>query len=68
MQFLGWFEQPETLYIAMEFFPEGDLARHIDRPLPQVTVQRILKQILEGLKVSVPNRPVRPALGTAGLT
>ena len=66
MQFLGWFEQPETLYIAMEFFPEGDLARHIDRPLPQVTVQRILKQILEGLKVmhqeGIAHRDIKPAV------
>ena len=66
MQFLGWFEQPETLYIAMECFPEGDLARHMGKPLPQKTVQNISKQILEGLIVmhqeGIAHRDIKPAV------
>ena len=51
MEFLGWFEEPETLYIAMEYLEEGDLTKYIGTPLPQETVQTISKQILEGLQV-----------------
>jgi len=51
MEFLGWFEDPETLYIAMEYFEQGDLTKHIGTPLPQETVQNISNQILEGLQV-----------------
>ncbi|KAG0643273.1 kinase-like domain-containing protein [Tuber brumale] len=29
VEFLGWFEGPETLYIAMEYLPEGDLTKHM---------------------------------------
>ena len=51
MKFLGWFEESETLYIAMGYLPEGDLTKHVGSPLQQGTVQPISKQILEGLKV-----------------
>ncbi|KAG0643260.1 kinase-like domain-containing protein [Tuber brumale] len=37
VEFQGWFEEPEALYIAMEYLPEGDLTKHIDTPLPQET-------------------------------
>ena len=29
VRFLGWFENSENLYIAMEYFEKGDLRRHI---------------------------------------
>ena len=35
----------------MEYFHEGDLTKHIGKPLQQETVQNISRQILEGLKV-----------------
>ncbi|PWW80729.1 kinase-like protein, partial [Tuber magnatum] len=43
------FEDPDTLYIAMEYLEMGDLRKYISEPLPQETVQRITKQLLEGL-------------------
>ncbi|PUU76163.1 kinase-like domain-containing protein [Tuber borchii] len=65
VEFLGWFDKPETLYIAMEYLPEGDLTKHIGSPLPQATVQTISKQILEGLKVmhqkGIAHRDLKPA-------
>ncbi|PUU79624.1 kinase-like domain-containing protein, partial [Tuber borchii] len=65
VEFLGWFEKPETLYIAMEYLKEGDLSKHIGTPLPRVTVQDISKQILEGLKVmhqqGIAHRDLKPA-------
>lgn len=51
MKSLGWFEKPETLYIAVEYLPEGDLTKCVGSPLQQKIVQTISRQILEGLKV-----------------
>ena len=50
----------------MEYFKEGDLAKHIGTPLHQETVQNITKQILEGLKVmhqlGIAHRDLKPAV------
>ena len=66
MEFLGWFEKPQTLYIAMEYLKEGDLSKHIGTPLLRVTVQNISKQILEGLKLmhheGIAHRDLKPAV------
>ena len=66
MEFLGWFEEPETLYIAMEYLKEGDLTGCIGTPLLQETVRNISKQILEGLKVmhqqGIAHRDLKPAV------
>jgi len=63
---MGWFEEPETLYIAMEYLEEGDLSKHIGTPLPRGTVQNISKQILEGLKVmhqqGIAHRDIKPTV------
>ncbi|CUS11449.1 unnamed protein product, partial [Tuber aestivum] len=65
VEFLGWFEEPDTLYIAMEYLGEGDLTKHISTPLLQETVQTISKQMLEGLKVmhqqGIAHRDLKPA-------
>ncbi|KAG0643276.1 kinase-like domain-containing protein, partial [Tuber brumale] len=64
VEFLGWFENHETLYIAMEYLEEGDLTKHIGTPLPQETVRSISKQILEGLEVmhqqGITHRDIKP--------
>ena len=66
MEFLGWFENTETLYIAMEYLKEGDLSKHIGTLLLRGTVQIISKQILEGLKVMhqqrIAHRDLKPAV------
>ncbi|KAG0124693.1 kinase-like domain-containing protein [Tuber indicum] len=65
VEFLGWFEQPANLYIAMEYLEEGDLTKHIGRPSPQDTVRNISIQILEGLEVmhqqGIAHRDLKPA-------
>ena len=66
MKFLGWFDNPEILYIVMEYLPEGDLTKHAGLPLRQATVQTISGQILEGLKVmhqkGMAHRDIKPAV------
>ena len=66
MEFLGWFENPEALYIAMEYLKESDLTRCISMPLLRETVQNISKQLLEGLKVmhqqGIAHRDLKPAV------
>jgi len=66
VKFLGWFETPETLYIAMEYFPEGDLTKRLGSPLPQETIQTISTQVLEGLKImhqkGMAHRDLKPAV------
>ncbi|PUU79029.1 kinase-like domain-containing protein [Tuber borchii] len=65
VEFLGWFEEPEALYIAMEYLEAGDLTKHIGAPLLQETVRHISKQILEGLNVmhqqGIAHRDLKPA-------
>ncbi|PUU79618.1 kinase-like domain-containing protein [Tuber borchii] len=65
VEFLGWLEEPETLYIAMEYLERGDLTKHIGTPLPQETVKNISQQVLEGLKVmhdqGIAHRDLKPA-------
>ncbi|KGO63732.1 hypothetical protein PITC_071840 [Penicillium italicum] len=48
----GWFHTDDTVFIAMEYFKNGDLGKHLGRlgkPLPVLETQQIAVQILEGL-------------------
>ncbi|KAH0559090.1 hypothetical protein GP486_004333 [Trichoglossum hirsutum] len=45
----GWFESPEYVFIAMEYFPLGDLQAYLSSPLPEEDTQQITYQVLEGL-------------------
>ncbi|KAI9772339.1 MAG: hypothetical protein M1840_001088 [Geoglossum simile] len=45
----GWFESPECVFIAMEYFPLGDLQNHLSSPLLEIDTQQITFQVLEGL-------------------
>ncbi|KAG0640231.1 kinase-like domain-containing protein [Tuber brumale] len=64
VEFLGWFEDSDRLYIAMEYFEQGDLRKHLNEPLPEEAVQRITKQVLKGLQVmheiGIAHRDLKP--------
>ncbi|RPB00560.1 kinase-like protein, partial [Choiromyces venosus 120613-1] len=64
VKFLGWFEDRNTLYITMEYLEKGDLGRYIGKPLEQEAVQKITKQVLEGLDVmhrkGIAHRDLKP--------
>ncbi|KAK4103124.1 kinase-like protein [Parathielavia hyrcaniae] len=50
VQSYGWFETTESIYIAMEYMPHGDLKKHLARPLPEDEARTIGMQVLEGLR------------------
>jgi len=45
----GWYESPESVFIAMEYFPFGGLQNYLSSPLPEKDTQQITSQVLEGL-------------------
>lgn len=53
VDFLGWYENLGSLYIAMEYFPLGDLQKYIDSndPMPEDDAREVVYQVLEGLSL-----------------
>ena len=49
MKALGWYENQDNVYIAMEYFPLGDLQKYLSSPLSEGDTQMITYQVLEGL-------------------
>ncbi|KAK6503324.1 hypothetical protein TWF481_008347 [Arthrobotrys musiformis] len=49
----GWFENNDEIFIAMEFFPLGDLGKVIGSgpPLSEIETSQIIRQISEGIRV-----------------
>jgi len=45
----GWFDDDEFVFIAMEYFPLGDLEAYLDKPLPESQARQIAHQILEAI-------------------
>ncbi|KAH7143414.1 kinase-like domain-containing protein [Dactylonectria macrodidyma] len=47
----GWFENSESIFIAMEFFPLGDLRRSMDTrpPFPESAASQIVRQLTRGI-------------------
>ncbi|KAI9367318.1 kinase-like domain-containing protein [Aspergillus egyptiacus] len=50
VQFLGWFDDPEYLYIAMEFVQYGDLQKFITAPFPEPEAASIVTQVARALQ------------------
>nr|POF22312.1 vegetative incompatibility protein het-e-1 [Quercus suber] len=49
--FHGWFDDKTYIYLAMDFFPLGDLSLYIRQPLPEEQVRDIARQLLRGLQI-----------------
>lgn len=67
VKFFCWYiDDGYTVYIAMEYHPEGDLNRHITKvgPLSEAVVRGITEQILQGVFVlhalNVYHRDIKP--------
>ncbi|KAK6339742.1 hypothetical protein TWF718_009136 [Orbilia javanica] len=48
----GWFENDDEIFIAMEFFPLGDLGKVIrsEPPLSETETSQIIRQVSEGVR------------------
>jgi calcium/calmodulin-dependent protein kinase I len=51
VEFFGWYENPEFIFLAMEYFPMGDLSMHISKDIQEHDLKDISSQLLEGLKL-----------------
>lgn len=49
MRSFGWYEDDANVFIAMEYFPHGDLQNYLLSSIPEEEVQEIASQVLEGL-------------------
>ncbi|KAH8149544.1 uncharacterized protein LAJ45_06172 [Morchella importuna] len=56
VQFFGWFEDRQNLYIAMEFIKFGDLSQYIKDPAMKHNARQIATQVLEGIDSLHKNR------------
>ncbi|KAA6414140.1 MAG: hypothetical protein FRX48_02502 [Lasallia pustulata] len=61
----GWYDNSDSIFITMEYLPEGDLHKYLSTPLPEKEGQHIISQILEGLHFMHDNgfahRDLKPA-------
>ncbi|EPE28390.1 Protein kinase-like (PK-like) [Glarea lozoyensis ATCC 20868] len=51
VDFLGWFEDDDNVFLAMEYFPLGTLHDHINEEILEHDVKIISAQLLEGLTI-----------------
>jgi len=62
----GWYETDESVLIAMEYFPLGDLQNYLSSPLRENEAQQITYQLLEGLSSmhehQIAHRDLKPAV------
>ena len=49
VQFYGWYESPDDIYLTMEYFSLGDLERYMDRQFSELQIKLIIRQLLEGI-------------------
>lgn len=49
MEYHGWYENDDSVFIAMEYIKHGDLGSHLTKPLPNEEAREIVFQVAEGL-------------------
>jgi serine/threonine protein kinase len=70
VEFLGWFEDHECVYLAMEYIPLGDLEHNVParaRAITEGEIRDITCQVLEGLRImhleGFVHRDLKPKVG-----
>ena len=67
VHFLGWFDntKTDTVFLAMEYFPLGDLESHMTEEFSEPEVKEIITQLMHGLKTmhteGFTHRDLKPA-------
>lgn len=51
VSFFGWFESDRNIFLAMEYFENGDLAQHIPTISTEDEVRQITTDLLDGLRI-----------------
>lgn len=46
----GWYDNKDSVFIAMEHIVLGDLQKHLKQALPEDEAAGVVKQVLEGLE------------------
>ncbi len=70
---LGWYENDDAVFIAMEYFKHGDLHHYLysASPLPESDAQQVTFQVLEGLHFMHENgyshRDLKPGVSVVAL-
>ena len=68
VKFLGWYESPGWLYIAMEYCENGDLKKYLSdvKRLPEDQAQDIASQVLSSVALmheeGFAHRDIKPAV------
>lgn len=68
VKLLGWYDTDSSLYIAMEYFPLGDLEKYMSNngPMHEADAQEVSFQLLEGLsymhREGFAHRDVKPGV------
>ena len=67
MTFLGWYENSDSVFLAMEYFPNGDLQNYIARGIVEDEAKLICAQLLDGLRLmhsfGFTHRDLKPQVG-----
>jgi serine/threonine protein kinase len=51
VEFFGWFEDLDFVFVAMEYFPYGDLSSYITKGISEIDARGICLQLLDGLEI-----------------
>ena len=67
MNLFGWFDNDDAVFLAMEYFPCGGLAKYIPNGFSENETKTITSQLLEGLEIMHANnfahRDLKPHVG-----
>ncbi|KAK5315640.1 hypothetical protein LTR70_006631 [Exophiala xenobiotica] len=65
VEFLSWYENGNSIYLAMEFVPHGDLESYIQAGLEEHDARQIAYQVLDGIRImhrlDLIHRDIKPA-------
>lgn len=66
MDFYGWYSDDFSIYLAMEYFPLGDLSSIMNADIGEDSTQQITWQLTQGLnamhEMNMAHRDLKPAV------